>query len=111
MDNKKSDKYYFGKIINDINLIKEYVGNSTYEEYVSNNLLMDATMFRMIQLVECVKSISETFKNDHPQIKWRKIVGFRNGIVHEYGKTDYTIVYETITKSLNQLKGFLEQCL
>ena len=39
MDNKKSDKYYFGKIINDINLIKEYVGNSTYEEYVSNTCL------------------------------------------------------------------------
>lgn len=38
-------------------------------------------------------------------------MGFRNGIVHEYGKTDYTIVYETITQDLDDLievfKAFL----
>ena len=38
-----------------------------------------------------------------------EIVGFRNGIVHDYGKTDYTIVYDIISKDLFILKDELEQ--
>ena len=34
---------------------------------------------------------------------------FRNGIVHEYGKTDYTIVYEIITDGLDQLEDVLHK--
>ena len=34
-------------------------------------------------------------------------MGFRNGIVHEYGKTDYTIVYEVTTKNLFPLRDVL----
>ena len=36
------------------------------------------------------------------------IIGFRNGIVHEYGKTDYKTVYETITQDINELKEVLK---
>ena len=38
-------------------------------------------------------------------------MGFRNGIVHEYGKTDYTIVYETVTQDLDELLGIFEAIL
>ena len=31
-------------------------------------------------------------------------MGFRNGIVHEYGKTDYVIVYETATQDIDELR-------
>lgn len=50
-------------------------------------------MFRLIQLIENIKGISKEFKNSHPLVPWGQIMGFRNGIVHEYGKTDYTIGY------------------
>ena len=68
-------------------------------------------MFRMIQLVENIKNISLIFKNEHPEISWHKIIGFRNGIVHEYGKTDYLIVYETTTTNLDELKELFERYL
>ena len=37
------------------------------------------------------------------------IIGFRNGIVHEYGETDYVTVYETITNDLDELEATLKQ--
>ncbi len=61
-------------------------------------------MFRFIQLIENIKKISEEFKELHSNIPWGKIMGFRNGIVHEYGKTDYSIVYETATQNLDELR-------
>ena len=41
-------------------------------------------------------------------IKWGQIIGFRNGIVHDYGKTDYSIVYEIVSKDIYELKENLE---
>ena len=108
MDNKKNDKYYFSKIVEDIAAIKEYLNGASYEEYLSDELTIDATMFRLVQLIECIKNITTEFKDQHPEIKWGKIVGFRNGIVHDYGKTDYLVVYQVLTKDLDELKGFFE---
>lgn len=47
----------------------------------------------------------------YTHVPWGKIIGFRNGIVHEYGKTDFVIVYETATKDLDELKTIFENLL
>ena len=62
-------------------------------------------------MVENIKNISIEFKKQYSYIPWGKIVGFRNGIVHEYGKTDYRIVYETATQDLNELKEIFESII
>ena len=109
MDNKKDDKYYASKSIEHINLIQEYSNNMTYEEFMSDQQLNDSIMFRLVQLIENVKNISEEFKNKNPQIPWGDIIGFRNGIVHEYGKTDYHDVYNILVNDISELKEVLEK--
>ena len=111
MDNKKNDCYYFSKIVENIATIKKYFNNATYEEFLSDEKKMDSIMFRFVQLIENIKSISKEFKLLHPEIDWDDIVGFRNRLVHEYGKTDYVIVYSTIVSDLDKLKVFFEQFL
>ena len=107
MDNIKGDKYFAKKAIENINSIKNYVANKSYEEFVKDEQLVDAVMFRLIQLVENIKCISSSFKSNNSQIPWGKIIGFRNGIIHEYGMTDYQIVFETITNNLDELLTLL----
>ena len=68
-------------------------------------------MFRLVQLIENIKKLSNNFKEQNSEIPWGKIIGFRNGIVHEYGKTDFTIVYETVTNDLDQLIKVFEAAL
>ena len=60
-------------------------------------------MFRLVQMVENITHISKEYKDSHKNIKWGQIVGFRNGIVHDYGKTDYSIVYEIVSKDIYEL--------
>jgi len=40
-----------------------------------------------------------------------QIIGFRNGIVYDYGKIDYSIVYEIVTNDLYFLKENSLICL
>ena len=108
MDNKKNDKYYATKAIENINAITKYMSDKSYEQFISDGELLDAVMFRLIQMIENVKNISSEFKANNPHIPWGDVVGFRNGIVHEYGKTDYVTIYETVTKDIYDLKEVLE---
>ena len=108
MDNKKNDKYYSEKAIENIDIIEKYIRGKSYEEFISDNELNDAVMFRLVQLIENIKNISMEFKHKNSQIPWGDIMGFRNGIVHEYGETDYVTVYETITNDLSELRDTLE---
>jgi len=111
MDNLKNDKYYFEKVINDIDAIEKYFGNKAYEEFIADPMMIDAIMFRLVQLIENIKKISLEFKDAHPNIEWGNIMGFRNGIVHEYAKTDYTIVYDVVSKDLLELRNLILQYL
>ena len=104
MDNKKNDSYYKELILSDIRKILEYSNNITYEDFMSDELLIDAILFRLIQIVENIKNISSEFKDNHKEIAWKEIISFRNRIVHDYGKTDYTIVYEIVSSDLKKLE-------
>ena len=109
MDNLKGDKYYASKSIENISLIQQYSENLTYEEFIADQMLNDSIMFRLVQLIENIKNISLEFKKNNPQIPWGDIIGFRNGIVHEYGKTDYHDVYNILTNDIVVLKDTLEK--
>ena len=111
MDNNKNDNYYIEKALNEIDVIIKYSSGKTYEEFMSDETIIDATMFRLVQMIENIKNISEEFKNQHADIPWGDIVGFRNGIVHEYGETDYSTVYDIITKDIYVLKSLFEETI
>ena len=109
MDNRKNDKYYSEKAIESIDAIERYVGAKTYDEFLEDDELIDAVMFRLVQMIENIKNLSASFKDNNPQIPWGDVIGFRNGIVHEYGKTDYSTVYETITSDIFELREVLRK--
>ena len=68
-------------------------------------------MFRLVQIAENIKGLSDEYKKSHASIPWGLIIGFRNGIVHDYGKTDYSIVYEIIKYDIHDLKEKLDKNL
>ena len=107
----KSDNFYIQKILGEIEVIIGYTKNLSYIEFMSDGRNVDATMFRLQQMIEHIKNLSIEFKQSHDEIPWGDIIGFRNGIVHEYGATDYSTVYEIITNDIYKLKTLFEENL
>lgn len=107
----KTDEYYFKKVLEHIDLVIKYTQGKTYDEMFSDSQDADGICFRLVQIVEQIKNISSSFIDEHPEIPWNKIVGFRNRIVHDYGSTDYTTVYEVVTKDVYQLKDLFNNVL
>lgn len=109
MDNIKNDRYYASKILKDIKFLMKHTKDLTEEEFDKDEVLLDSIMFRFIQITENIKSMSAKFRNDHRNIPWTDIIGFRNKIVHEYGKVDLKIVYDTIKIDLIELEQLFSE--
>jgi uncharacterized protein with HEPN domain len=100
MDNKKNNEYYINKILVDLDFLIKHTKDITKDEFGKNELLLDSIMFRFIQISEHIKKLSITFRNKHPNIPWRDIIGLRNRIVHEYGNVDLDIIYDTVKEDI-----------
>ena len=58
----KNDNYYLNQTLNETNLILDYSKECTIIDLEQNSILLDAIVFRMIQMSEHMDKISEGFK-------------------------------------------------
>ena len=103
MDNIKNDHYYELKLKEDLAFIVNHMKNVDKEELSNNEVLLDSMMFRLIQISENAKRMSDKYKSEHDDIPWIAIYGLRNRIVHDYGNVDLDIVYSTLKNDIPQL--------
>jgi len=68
--------------------------NCTDEQFLSNDLLYDARAHKLTIVGEAAARISDDLKERHKQIEWRKVIGLRNVLVHEYFGVDRPMVWE-----------------
>lgn len=96
MDNIKNNAYYIQKIRKDLEFIVAHMRGVDLEELNANEVLLDSMLFRMIQISENTKGLTDEYKLAHRQVPWGALSGMRNRIVHDYGNVDLNVVYETL---------------
>ncbi len=108
MDNIKNDSYYLQKIIKDLTFVTSQMQYVDIDELNENEVLLDSMLFRMIQISENSRKLSDEYKESHTNIPWNAVYGFRNRIVHDYGNVDLNIVYETLKNDIPDLLSALK---
>ena len=108
MDNPKNDKYYLDKIRQNLQFIVKHMRDVDIHELSENEVLLDSMLFRMIQVSENAKKLSDEYKEKTPSIPWGAMYGLRNRIVHDYGAVDLNIVFDTLKIDIPELLGLLE---
>jgi uncharacterized protein with HEPN domain len=107
MDNIKDDHYYLSRIIFDMQFINKHMRNTSPDKFNKNEVLQDSMMFRLIQISENAKRLSEQYKSGYCDVPWNDIYGLRNRIVHEYGHVDLKIIYETLVNDIPEVLQLL----
>ena len=108
MENRKDDRYYLDRLQADLQAITRHMAGVTEEAFSANELLQDAVMFRLIQVSENARKLSDSFRAAQPRVPWSAVYGLRNRIVHDYGTVDLHIVYATLAKDIPELVKLLE---
>jgi len=100
------DYHCLEAILEAIEKIFEYTSeHRSADELNDDNRNFDATMMNFIVIGEMTGKLSDEFKNNHPQIEWHKIKGFRNILAHNYFGIDAEEVWQIINDILPDLKS------
>lgn len=81
----------------------------SFETFIVNEEKVDAVILNLEQIGETVKKLSESYKQNHPDIEWISIAGLRNLIAHEYEEIDYLLIYTTAKNSINELLEIVQK--
>ena len=71
-------------IIDSGNKILEYTDTLSFEAFTKDSKTIDAVIRNFEIIGEAANRLPEDFKENHTQIDWLRIRGFRNRIVHDY---------------------------
>ncbi|MEW5996167.1 MAG: DUF86 domain-containing protein [Candidatus Micrarchaeota archaeon] len=106
---ERDDLVYVDDILGALGRIKRYCKDVKKEEFVENEMLRDAVVRNLEIIGEASSKLSESFRNRHKEIEWRKIIGMRNRIIHAYDIIDYEIVWDVVKADLPQLEAKLRK--
>jgi uncharacterized protein with HEPN domain len=74
--------------------------------------LVRSHLLRHIQIIgEAAWRISDSVKEQWPQVPWKQIAGMRHVLVHDYFEVNWARVYETARDHVPALKPLIEAIL
>jgi uncharacterized protein with HEPN domain len=78
-------------------------------EAFTTDELRQLAVSKLIQDIgEGARRLSEAFRESHPGIPWRRMIGMRNVLVHEYDQIDVDELWDAATISIPRLIAQLE---
>lgn len=94
-------------ILEAANNILIYTSGMSYEQFIADQKTIDATIRNFEIIGEAANRIPLDYKLLNPEIEWRRIIGFRNKIIHEYFGIDYETVWKIKEHYLHDLIEWL----
>lgn len=104
-------KLYIDDILEAIHKIQKYTKSFSRSKFAKNTLVMDAVARNLEIIGEASKRIPADVKDQISSIEWKKIVGLRNMLIHEYSWIDKDIVWDIIEHKLPELNLELNKFL
>ena len=83
--------------------ILEYAGHSDKESFFADKMRVDAVVRNFEIIGEAAAHIPSEIRNRYTAIDWRKIVNFRNVLIHEYFGVSQEITWDAIKSKLPAL--------
>ncbi len=107
----KADRLYLIHIAECVERIESYTRDMDREAFLTSTLVQDAVLRNLQTLAESTQRLSDRLKEDHPEIEWYRIAGFRNVLVHDYLGVDAEKVWNIVQNELPALKRAVQEML
>ena len=91
------------------NKILSFTENMRLDDFIADEKTIDAVVRNFEIIGEAANRVPDDFKTSHPEIEWRRMIGLRNRVVHEYFGIDYETVWKIRNESIPELLVFIKQ--
>lgn len=90
------DKITIEKIISEMSIGIELLGNTDMKEFLADEKLKRALGMTTINVGELTKVVTDDLKQRHTSFPWRQVAGMRDITAHRYQTLRMEDVYKTI---------------
>jgi len=104
----KDKETLFSHILEAINKIENYTDDISKEEFLEEVKTQDAVIRRLEIIGEAIKNLPEEFKEENRDELWEGAAGMRDILIHQYFGVDLEIVWNTVNKTLPEVKENIE---
>lgn len=107
----RRETLYLDDIRESCEKVLRFTKGMTYKDFVHDELHFDAVLRNLEIIGEAVKNISEKTRQKYPQIKWRKIAGFRDIVAHEYFGVNEETIWDIVEHEIPDLLATVKTML
>jgi uncharacterized protein with HEPN domain len=103
-----NDAAFLWDMLDAAQAVASFVASRAYRDYVQDRMLRGAVERHLEILGEAAGRVSGAFREDHPEIPWRAVIGLRNVLAHDYGEIKHDKVWDVATEAIPALIVILE---
>ena len=101
---RRDYRLYLDDMLEASRRIREYMGDVTFESYLKDTKLLDAVVRNVEVIGEAASHVPDEIRKSNPDIEWKRIIGLRNIIAHEYFGIDYAVLWQIVKSGLTGLE-------
>ncbi len=99
----RPEALYLNDILQACAAVRGFLDGVAEERFQYDDLLRSAVVHKLTVIGEAAAHLSQGFCEQHPDIEWPDIVGFRNILVHEYFAVNWSIVWIAASEEVPDL--------
>ena len=108
MQPDQKDSAYLWDMLDAAQTLEQLSSGLDFTQY-SNDRGTQLAVERSLEIIgEAAGRVSASFRNAHPEIPWRQIIGQRNVLIHEYGEIKQERIWKTVIENVPLLIELLK---
>jgi len=105
------DAGYLWDMLDGARSVRDITSGAALQEYTRNRVMHRAVERELEIIGEAARRVSDAFRRAQPEVPWKKIIGQRNILAHEYGEVIPERVWAVARENIPALIGQLEALL
>jgi uncharacterized protein with HEPN domain len=107
----RDSEAYLEDILEAIGKVEDYIRGARFEQLASDGKTVDAVVRNLEIIGEAARQPPEAFRKAHPEVRWRRVVGLRDILIHAYFGVDLQIVWDIVQNKLPDLRRKIDAML
>jgi uncharacterized protein with HEPN domain len=107
----RTEELYLRDIVGACNSIETFIAGLSKESVLENDLVLSAVIRKLEFIGEACARLPISLREEHPEIDWKAVIGFRNIPAHQYFSCDLEIIWRAASGRIGSLKGQIQDIL
>ena len=108
---RKDDMVYIRHVSDALGKIIDYTGGMNKKEFISSSKTQDAVIRQFEIVGEATKQLSKTFRDQNPEVPWKKLAGLRDKLIHDYMGVDILAIWKSKDSDLPGLQKQIKEII